>query len=45
MKASSQKIADFDIKVVNFTKKIDEIALSIPNLPMSDVPVGEGLRQ
>ncbi len=42
MKGASQKIADFDSKVGEISEKIDKIALSIPNLPMDDVPVCKG---
>lgn len=42
MKASSQKIAEFDSKVGELSEKIEKIALSIPNLPLGDVPVCKG---
>ena len=42
MKASSQKIAVFDAKVGELTEKIEKIELTIPNLPLSDVPVCKG---
>lgn len=42
MKTASQKIADFDAKVGDITAKIEKIALSIPNLPYSDVPISKG---
>ncbi len=42
MKATSQKIADFDGKVGELDEKIGEIALLIPNLPMPEVPVCRG---
>jgi seryl-tRNA synthetase len=42
MKAVSQKIADLDCKVGEISEKIDKIALSIPNLPLKDVPVSKG---
>ncbi len=42
MKAAAQKIADFDSKVGELSEKIDKIMLSIPNLPMKDVPVCKG---
>lgn len=42
MKTASQKIADFDSKVGELSEKIEKIALSIPNIPTSDVPVCKG---
>ncbi|MFA5159738.1 MAG: serine--tRNA ligase, partial [Candidatus Omnitrophota bacterium] len=42
MKSASQKIADFDAKVGELSEKIEKIAISIPNLPLSDVPVSKG---
>ena len=42
MKAAAQKIAFFDTKVGELSEKIDKIALSIPNMPLSDVPVCRG---
>lgn len=42
MKSSSQKIAHFDAKVGEISEKIDKIAISIPNLPMPEVPVSKG---
>ncbi len=42
MKTVSQKIAIFDAKVGDLSEKIDKILLSIPNLPLSDVPVCKG---
>ncbi len=42
MKGVSQKIADLDAQVGDFSGKIDKIALSIPNLPHKDVPVAKG---
>ena len=42
MKASSQRIADFDAKVGELSEEIEKIALSIPNLPMQNVPVCKG---
>ena len=40
MKASSQKIKEIDTKVVEISKNIHDILLSIPNIPHSTVPVG-----
>lgn len=42
MKAISQKIADFDVKVVELSEKIDKIALAIPNIPLKGVPLSRG---
>jgi len=42
MKLSSQKIADLDTKVGEISEKIDKIAITIPNIPYSDVPVSNG---
>ncbi len=42
MKATSQKIADLDIKVGEINLKIEQIMLSIPNIPLQDVPVSKG---
>lgn len=42
MKTTSQKIADFDAKVGEISLKIDKIALTIPNMPLSEVPVCRG---
>jgi len=42
MKAAAQKIAIFDAKVGELSIKIEEIALSIPNLPTEDVPISKG---
>ena len=42
MKHASQKISDIDSRVGGKAKKIEEIALAIPNLPCSDVPVSRG---
>jgi seryl-tRNA synthetase len=42
MKTASQKIANFDTKVGELSEKIDKIALSIPNLPLQEVPVCKG---
>jgi seryl-tRNA synthetase len=42
MKTAAQKIADFDTKVGELSENIDKIALSIPNMPLSDVPVCKG---
>ncbi len=42
MKAASQKIAEFDAKVGELSEKIEKIALCIPNLPLSDVPICRG---
>jgi seryl-tRNA synthetase len=42
MKTAAQKIAAFDSKVGELSIKIDDIALSIPNLPLADVPVSKG---
>ncbi|MEI7752512.1 MAG: serine--tRNA ligase [Candidatus Omnitrophota bacterium] len=42
MKSASHKIADFDAKVGELSDKIERIALSIPNMPTSDVPVCKG---
>ena len=42
MKETAQKIADFDAEVGELSEKIEKIALSIPNLPLSDVPVAKG---
>jgi len=42
MKIASQKIADFDSKVGDISLKIDKIALTIPNMPLSEVPVCKG---
>ena len=42
MKTASQKIAVFDTKVGDISEKIDKIALSIPNLPYSEVPISKG---
>ena len=43
MKAASQKIADFDAKVGELSEGIEKIALSIPNIPMAEVPVCKGV--
>ena len=42
MKTAAQKIADFDTKVGELSENIDKIALSIPNMPLQDVPVCKG---
>jgi len=42
MKASSQKIAILDGQVAELSSKIDLIALSVPNLPLKDVPIAKG---
>ena len=42
MKEASQKIAHYDSRVGELSEKIEKIALSIPNLPHSDVPVSRG---
>ena len=42
MKAVSQKISQIDVVVGEYSKKIEEILLTIPNLPESDVPVCKG---
>ncbi len=42
MKVASQKIAEFDSQVGSLSEKIEVIALSIPNMPMEDVPVCKG---
>ena len=42
MKAASQKIAEIDARVGEVEAFIEKIALSIPNLPHSDVPVTRG---
>ncbi len=42
MKAVSQKISLLDSEVGETSQKIDYLALAIPNLPASDVPVARG---
>lgn len=42
MRAASQKISEFDAKVGELSEKIERIALSVPNMPLSDVPVCRG---
>lgn len=42
MKTAAHKIASFDAKVGEISEKIDKIALSIPNMPLGDVPVTRG---
>ncbi|MFH0985682.1 MAG: serine--tRNA ligase [Candidatus Omnitrophota bacterium] len=42
MRVASQKIAEFDAKVGEISEKIEKIELSIPNMPLSDVPVCRG---
>lgn len=42
MKSTSQKIADFDLKVGEIEEKIDKIIIYIPNMPLNDVPVSKG---
>jgi len=41
MKAVSQKIDDFDLKVGEISKKIDDLLYDIPNIPHSSVPIGK----
>ena len=40
MKAVSQKIKEIDVKVGEINRKISEIALLIPNIPHSSIPIG-----
>jgi len=40
MKTTSQIIKSFDVKVVDISRNIGEILLTIPNIPHSSVPVG-----
>jgi seryl-tRNA synthetase len=42
MKSKSQKIADFDAKVGEISYEIEKIAISIPNIPHSDVTISNG---
>ncbi len=42
MKVVSQKITDLDIKVGDFSLKIDKIVYSIPNIAHYDVPIAPG---
>ncbi|MCP4649675.1 MAG: serine--tRNA ligase [PVC group bacterium] len=41
LKELSQKIKDFDVKVVEIEAKSAEILISIPNIPHNSVPVGK----
>jgi len=40
MKAVSQKIKEIDIKVGDINRKISDIALLVPNIPHSSIPIG-----
>lgn len=42
LKSISQKIKEIDDNVGGYSKKIDDILLSIPNIPHESVPVAEG---
>lgn len=42
MKAISQKIADFEVKVEENSKKFDDFIYNIPNIPHKSVPIGVG---